>query len=68
MSSVISNPAMLAVIKVTKVAAKNALTTTLVIEGLRSGAKADKPPTMIPIDEGFAKLQIAYVAMAAERS
>lgn len=59
MSSVNSSPAMLAVIKVTKVAEKNALTTTLVIAGRRSGAKADNPPTIIPIDEGLAKLQIA---------
>lgn len=50
---------MLAVIKVTNVAEKNALTTTLVIAGRRSGAKADNPPTIIPIDDGLAKLQIA---------
>lgn len=59
MSSVMSNPAMLAVISVTKVAEKKARSATLVIDGLRSGARADSPPTIIPIEDGFAKLQIA---------
>jgi len=38
-----------------------------VIEDLLSGAKADNPPIIIPIDEGLAKLQIANVAIAADR-
>lgn len=59
---------MLAVIKVTKHAEMKALTTTLVIDGLLSGASEESPPTMIPIDDGFAKLQMAKVAIAADLS
>jgi len=35
-------------------------------EDLLSGAKADNPPIIIPMEAGFAKLQIANVAIAAD--
>jgi hypothetical protein len=64
MSSVNSKPAMLAVIKVTKQAASKARIATLVIAGRLSGARAERPPIIIPIEPGFAKLQMANVAIA----
>lgn len=58
---------MLAVQRVTKQAERKALNATFVMEGRLSGANADSPPITIPIEDGFAKLQIANVAIAAER-
>lgn len=59
---------MLAVTRVTKQADKKARNATFAIDGLLSGARAESPPTKIPIEDGFAKLQIANVAIAADRS
>lgn len=67
-SFVISNPAILAVIRDTKQPEMKARNATFVIEGRFSGARALKAPIMIPIELGFAKPQIAYVAIAADRS
>jgi hypothetical protein len=67
-SSVINSPAILAVISDTKQPDTNALKATFVIDGRRSGASALSAPIMIPIELGLAKPQIAYVAMAADRS
>lgn len=67
-SSVIKSPAMLAVINDTKVPEMKARKATLVIEGLRSGARTPKAAITIPIDPGLAKPQMAYVAIADDRS
>lgn len=67
-SSVISSPAILAVIKDTQQPDTKALNATLVIEGRFSGASALRAPIIIPIELGFAKPQIAKVAIAADRS
>lgn len=64
----INKPATLAVMSVTKQPDINALRTTFVIAGLLSGANADNPPTIIPIELGLAKLHIANVAIAADLS
>lgn len=65
-SSVINNPAILAVQRVTKHPDINDLKTTFVNEDFLSGASADSEPIMIPIEAGFAKLQMANVAIAAD--
>lgn len=60
---------MLAVINVTKHAETKALKATFVIEARFScAAKDDKAPIIIPIDAGFAKLQIAKVEIADDRA
>lgn len=58
-SSVIKSPAMPAVMKHTKHPHKKERKATLVISGLRSGAKALSAPIIIPNDDGLAKPQIA---------
>jgi hypothetical protein len=50
---------MLAVQRLTKHAATNARNATFVITGRCSGASEEKPPIMMPIEDGFAKLQMA---------
>lgn len=65
-SSVINRPAMLAVTKVTKHAEIKARTASFVTSGLRSGARAEIPPIMIPTEAGLAKLQMAKVAIAED--
>lgn len=67
-ASVIKSPAIQALIKHTIDPARNALKATLVMDFLRSGANALKAPIMIPRELGFAKPQMAYVAIADERS
>lgn len=68
MASVINNPAIQALRKHTIDPARKALRATLVMDFLRSGAKALNAPIMIPRELGFAKPQMAYVAIADERS
>lgn len=68
MSSGINRPAMLAVHKDTRHAARNALKATFVIADLFSGHNAVSAPIIMPIDAGFAKLHIAKVAMVADLS
>lgn len=58
-SSVMSSPAMLAVISETKQPDTKARNATFVIAGRLSGARALKDPIMIPIELGFANPQIA---------
>lgn len=58
-SSVINNPAVLAVSRDTKQPEMKALSATFVKTDLFSGAKALKAPTAIPKELGFEKLQIA---------
>lgn len=67
-SSVINNPAILAVISDTRHPEMKALKATFVMDGRRSGARALSAPIIMPIELGFAKPQIAKVAMADERS
>lgn len=62
---ILTLPAMLAVRKQTAVPAKKARTTTPVICSFFSGAKEVKQPIMMPIDPGFAKPQIAKVAIVS---
>jgi hypothetical protein len=59
---------MLAVVSVTKFAAMKARKATFVTAGLLSGDKAVNPPIRIPIEERFAKLQIAKVAICPDLS
>lgn len=66
--SVIKSPAIQALRKQTIEPARNALRATLVMDFLRSGANALSAPIMIPRELGFANPQMAYVAIAAERS
>jgi hypothetical protein len=57
---------MLAVQSVTRHPETKAFRATFVNDDLLSGAKADIPPIIIPIEAGLAKLQIAKVAIAAD--
>lgn len=67
-SSVINKPAMLAVMRETKLPETKARNATFAIDGLRSGASALSDPIMIPMELGLAKPQTAKVAIAADRS
>lgn len=67
-SSVISNPAILEVSNDTRQPDMKALNATLLIDCLLSGANELKAPIIIPIAIGFAKPQMAKVAIAADRS
>lgn len=62
----ISKLAMLAVQRETKHDEAKLLNATFVIAGFFSGHKAVRQPIIIPIDPGFAKLQIANVAIAED--
>jgi hypothetical protein len=57
---------MLAVANVTRHAEIKALTATFVTSDLLSGANEEIAPIIIPTDAGFAKLQMANVAMAED--